>query len=468
MNPTKNKLLTGILLFSLPILADQIFISLTSSVTLAYCRGLGVAATSAVGMIASFNQMASQIFLALASGGSVVIAQRVGAGDKQGAGETAWQAIANGTIAVTLVTLLGFLFRRSILYGLFSSVEEEVMQIALPYFSLSVFSYPLLFFTTQGYNILRGFRDSRTPMKINIVSSLFDMALGRVLIPGIAFGGRLIGGFGALGAGWALIIARLLSSVLVALALGKDRNGLRVPFTWRYKIDIAICKAMYGIGIPSATEKVVFTMGRLMTQVFVSTMGTTALAVNSIANALSGYVYLPSNAYILVSQTTVGLAVGEGDSEKAKKTLTYNLLIVWAGVALIGGVQFLFMESFTGLFTADPEVIRQASRLLRGLVLAALLVYPCGFLLPGGFRGAGDVRLAFWVIIGSMWVFRVGLGYLLGVELGLGIQGLYAGMYMDWACRGVIFFLYYRRGGWLKKCGLCDTKSPAAKAAGDG
>lgn len=51
--------------------------------------------------------------------------------------------------------------------------------------------------------------------------------------------------------------------------------------------------------------------------------------------------------------------------------------------------------------------------------------------------------------ITGMWVFRVGLGYLLGVVLKWGVYGIFIAMFVDWGVRGILYSIRLRGDKWL-------------------
>ena len=42
-------------------------------------------------------------------------------------------------------------------------------------------------------------------------------------------------------------------------------------------------------------------------------------------------------------------------------------------------------------------------------------------------------------------------GYVLGIELGMGVVGVWLGMFLDWAVRGALFYWRMVSGRWLWK-----------------
>jgi Na+-driven multidrug efflux pump len=59
---------------------------------------------------------------------------------------------------------------------------------------------------------------------------------------------------------------------------------------------------------------------------------------------------------------------------------------------------------------------------------------------------------------------RVVAGYTLGIMLGMGVVGVWLGMFLDWAVRGVLFYWRMVSGRWLwkyprQKTEIVDTES---------
>ncbi|MNR42208.1 MATE family multidrug exporter [compost metagenome] len=50
-----------------------------------------------------------------------------------------------------------------------------------------------------------------------------------------------------------------------------------------------------------------------------------------------------------------------------------------------------------------------------------------------------------------MWGCRVVAGYGLGIMLGMGVVGVWLGMFLDWAVRGALFYWRMVSGRWLWK-----------------
>jgi len=49
----------------------------------------------------------------------------------------------------------------------------------------------------------------------------------------------------------------------------------------------------------------------------------------------------------------------------------------------------------------------------------------------------------------GIWIFRIGLWYVLGIVFHMGILGIWIAMYVDWLVRGTMYSLRLRGSKWL-------------------
>ena len=100
------------------------------------------------------------------------------------------------------------------------------------------------------------------------------------------------------------------------------------------------------------------------------------------------------------------------------------------------------------LYNLSAAASAIAKQIILSHGIAAVLIWPLAFTLPNTLRAANDVKFSMVVSILSMWVFRIGFGYLLAKFLGMGVMGVWIAMYIDWAVRTVCFIFRYRSARW--------------------
>ena len=131
-------------------LADTIMVS-----------SVGEAAVSGVSLVDMLNVLIINIFAALATGGAVVVAQLLGAPQNRRACSAARQLYFVVVCISVALSAIIMLIRTPLLRLLFGSIEPDVMDSALTYLTVSVFSYPVLAVYNAGAALFRAQGNSR-------------------------------------------------------------------------------------------------------------------------------------------------------------------------------------------------------------------------------------------------------------------------------------------------------------------
>ncbi|MDD2458407.1 MAG: MATE family efflux transporter [Eubacteriales bacterium] len=453
--PTIIHLSRTIIRLSLPVLVEQFFIVLMGAVSTMLVGNLGREAVSAVGNIDTINNVMISVFSSVAIGGTVLVAQFTGREDRLSASRAASQAMLASIVLALVLTVLVAGYQHTLVDLLFGRTEVLVRQNSLSYLSIVVWSYPPLALATTAFGVLRGNGNMKAPMSISIVMNLANIFLSSILI----YGFRLDLGFikwatpayGVAGAAWGLTLARVLGFALAIVML--KRSDL--AFSWAPRRFLAVDRKKMGtilfLGVPAGFEQLMFNGGKLIVQMFIVSLGTVALAANAICSSIAAFATMPTVAMSLALTTIVGQAIGRRDKEGARTLLTFAIPFC---SAILVGMSLLFLPVIgpvIGLYTQDPATRQAALPIMILYLIAQPMFWPSSFALAAGFRGAGDVRYQLVVTMVSMWVLRIGLGYLLTAVFSIGVIGVWIAMISDWALRSLLFILRLRSGKWLHK-----------------
>lgn len=415
----------------LPALIEQFLSTMIGVVNTMMVSGLGAYAVSAVGIVDSINFVTMNLFLAVSTGATVVIAQHLGADNKKDASKTAAQSI---TTVILLSTLLGiglYVFGEQIINFLFGDSEQIVKSAAKTYLICSAISYPLLGTFNIFTGILRANNNFRASMIAAVVSNIANFLVGALCI----FYFHL----GVLGAGIGLIVARLVGSVILIHPL--FRNPKMSITGESYKISFEILKPVLYIGIPAGLDSIVFNGGKLLVQTLVASLGTASLAANNIAGSMNSIINIPGNAIAIVSVTVIGYYAGAGiknELRKVMKKLTLYAMLLLSAVSLIF---FPFVEQFLKLYKPTDDVLQMALHITYLTLICLPIFWPAAFILPACIRSTGDVVYVTTVSVVSMWAIRVLCGYLLVKYTGLGLMAIWIAWCFDWVTRGVPFLI---------------------------
>ncbi|MGO4542829.1 MATE family efflux transporter [Paenibacillus sp. 2TAB19] len=449
MSAYLNKYLTGesmdyraIIALYIPILIDQAFIVGLNLVNTAMISSSGVSAVSAVNMVDSLNLFLINVFVAVATGGTVVVAQYKGSGNIQMVARATSGSIASVSMLSVVIGLLIIALHNPLLRLLFGSASAEVLDSARIYLIGSGISFLGLAIVQAVCGALRGVGKSRASLALSLIMNLLYVLLNILFITML--------NMGVMGMTIAINIARFAGAACAIYYLFKMDGTMHLRLRDMFHVPISMLKKIMSIGLPFAAEQMFFNGGKLLTQVFIVSLGTYAIATNAIASVLTGLLQIPGAALSLTIVTVVGQCIGRGDVADARKFVKSFLWIASLMLFVMGIILMPFYPLLVGLFEPPAEIVDDIFWVLLLTAIVQIPLWAMSFILPSALRAAGDSRFTSLSSMLSMWLFRVILGYLLGITAGLGIMGVWIAMNCEWGVRGAIFLWRFRGKKWYK------------------
>ncbi|MCG2877172.1 EmmdR/YeeO family multidrug/toxin efflux MATE transporter, partial [Obesumbacterium proteus] len=433
---------------AVPILIENACVLLMGVLSTFLVSWIGKEAMAGVGLADSFNMVIISFIAAVDLGTTVVVAFSLGTRDRRRARAAARQSLVLMTVVALLLAAGIHLAGEHIIDVIAGDATPEVKALALSYLQTTVWSYPAAAIALIGSGALRGAGNTKIPLLVNGGMNILNIMISSVLIYGI-FGW---GGLGFIGAGLGLTLSRYIGAACIIYVLLKGFNpALRISLKSYFKpLKLNILWEVLGIGIPASIESVLFTGGKLLTQMFVAGMGTNVIAGNFIAFSVAALINLPGNALGSASTIIVGRRLGKGQIGQAERQLRYVFWLSTIVLTIIAWGTAPFAGLFASFYTQESDVI-DVVKILLWLNAAFMPIWAASWVLPAGLKGARDVRFAMWISMLGMWGCRVVAGYTLGVVLGMGVVGVWLGMFFDWAVRGVCFYWRMVSGRWLWK-----------------
>ncbi|NLD88264.1 MAG: hypothetical protein GX633_08420, partial [Clostridiales bacterium] len=207
----------------LPLLGEQAMATFVGLVGMLMVSHAGDAALSAVGIVNTINLVVLSAFTALASGATAVISQLLGARRNKDAGACTTQFLVVSVSAAIIIGTLMTIFVKPILYAFFGSSEQDVLDSAYIYLAASSLSVPFLVVSTSISGIFRACRDNKTPMFVSIIVNIINALICAVTIYIIEIG--------ILGASIAMLVARIIGSILsIIMLLKPGMRSVSMPF----------------------------------------------------------------------------------------------------------------------------------------------------------------------------------------------------------------------------------------------
>ncbi|MBQ4899780.1 MULTISPECIES: MATE family efflux transporter [Paenibacillus] len=424
----------------LPILIDQAFIVGLNLVNTAMISSSGVAAVSAVNMVDSLNIFLINVFVAVATGGTVVVAQYKGSGNDLMVSRASASTVSSVSMLALGIGLLIMGFHNPVLNVLFGSASADVLDSARIYLIGSSISYVGIAVVQAVCGALRGVGKTRASLALSLIMNLLYVLLNVVFINVLDMG--------VLGMTLAVNIARYAGAACALYYLFKLDGTLHLRIRDLFHIPLSMLKKIMFIGVPFAAEQMFFNGGKLLTQVFIVSLGTYAIATNAISGSLAMVFQIPASALSLTIVTVVGQCIGRGNIEDARKFIKSFLWLGSASLALIGLILMPLFRPLVGIFDPPPEIVDDIFLVLLVNTIAQVPLWAISFILPSALRAAGDSKFTSITSMMTMWLFRVILGYILGIVLGFGILGVWLAMNCEWGVRGALFLWRFRGKKW--------------------
>lgn len=218
------------------------------------------------------------------------------------------QATAGSVTSVSLLAVgIGLLlmsFHTPILNLLFGTASADVLDNARVYMIGSSISYLGIAVVQAVCGALRGVGRTRASLMLSLIMNVLYVILNVVFI-------NLLD-MGVLGMTLAVNIARYVGMACALIYLFKFDSVLRVQFRDLFHVPLMMLRKIMFIGVPFAAEQMFFNGGKLLTQIFIVSLGTYAIATNAIAGSLAMVFQIPASALSLTIVTVVGQCIGRG------------------------------------------------------------------------------------------------------------------------------------------------------------
>ena len=407
----------------IPLMFEQLLAVLVGLVDTLMVSQSGEAAVAGVALVDNINRLIIQVMAALATGGAVVCSQYIG-----------------------IMTAFSVSFTRPLLKVIFGTVEDSVMDCAVLYFVITALSYPFLGMYNAGAAIFRSVGNSKVSMNISILMNVINVAGNALFV--------FVFKWSVAGVALSTALSRVAAGIVMTVLVCGKTNPIRIDHIKYFVPDWIYIKKILTIGIPSGIENGMFQIGKLMVVSMVATFGTASTAANSVGYTVIDFANIPASSMGLALITVVGQCIGAGEKEQAKMYTKKVLKCAYFGDWICNIPLFFLAPFIASWFNLSGEATQITVMILRCFNVVSLFIWPLSFTLSNPLRAAGDVKFTMTASIISMWLFRVGSSYVLGVMLGMGVLGVWIGMFIDWAARSVCFVARFVSGRWLKRGSL--------------
>lgn len=383
------------------------------------------------------------IFNFIGIGCSVVVAQYLGAGNR----EIARKAIH---LSISFNLILGFLCYAFIsIFGynvlILMNTPAAILDMSYDYFHILGICLVFEAIAIIMASCLRVYGRSQVAMYVSLIMNIITV-IGNIIVLYGFFG---LPKMGLVGVAWSTVIGRIIGVTLLFFLLF---YGLRIKvdillfFTWSKNI----LKQIFKIGLPSAGENLSWSGQVLVMTGFIGIMGETALASQAIFFQISYFMMLFAIAIGVGNEIIIGHLVGAKKFDDAYKRTFKSLKLGIIVTAIVVISFFLFRKPLVFNITTDMEVVNT----ILPIFILSIFLEPGrtqNIIMVNALRATGDAKFPFFTAIIFMWGLAIPIGYFLGITMKMGLLGIWIGFACDEWVRGLVNAWRWKSRKWESK-----------------
>lgn len=389
---------------------------------------------------ASFVNTIMAIVLVLALGFSYgltpIVGQLFGKGEKERIGVMVRNGLA--AAAVTAAVLIGAL---AVIYFNVGNMgqPEELLPLIRPYMLVNIVSVPFVCWMNSLKQFFDAIGNTKTSMYILLGGNVLNIIGNYLLI----YGPGMMPEMGLLGAGLSTLISRVamcLAALLIFVA-ARQYHAYSTAFR-RGRIErtafMDVCKKSLPVSLQMGMESAEFGL----TGIMVGWLGTTALAAHQVMITVSQVFFMIYYGIAAAVSVRVSYYIGQGEIAQLRRVAAAGFHIIIAVGCVVSVPVFLLRGEIGYAFADDATIAGICAN-----VTIIMLVYQFGDGMQSNYanalRGTAHVKPMMYIAFVSYIVISLPLGYLFGIRMGYGIEGIWWAIPIGLTIAGVLYYLCF-------------------------
>jgi len=419
---------------------------------------LGREALSAPGVTWPIIGTLMALGMGFATAGFAFVGQYIGAGEFKKANRSAGALYSlmlffSIVTAVISITILPYALR-------FMKVTPTLYPYAKTYATIVFLGVPFAFTYMAFSALMRASGDTKTPMKITLLTVALNITLDPIFIFGLGPFPEL----GVAGAALATVIANTTGSIIGFYLMFSGKVPLKLSLR-NLKPDLEFYGKLFRVGLPSGIGQSANSFGFVVLTRIIMGFGDVTYAAYVITTRLVNFLTSISRGISMAMGTMIAQNVGAGKFGRAKRiaerTMLVNFLIASLAVLTIG----IFRVPIFRVFLDDPKVIAESKIVLEYFLISVPFFNGIFIVVNRTFSSAGHTKKSMLLGIIRLWGLRIPLsyafGYIAGITLlgftiplarlfGFTSRGVFFGMGLSNFLGALIALAWFLRGSWMR------------------
>jgi len=425
-----------ILRLSIPAAVNSLLDMLQVIVDLIMVGRLSAFAVAAVGLGLQSLMFVFAVLTLLHVGTGALLSRFVGAGQIKRASMGLSTLLGFAVLLSLPVSVLWYFLSEKIY--LWFGTDPMVTQLGASYVQMLTLMMPFVFVKLVFVSALNSAGDTKTPMKIKIVSIVLNIILNYLLI----FGNYGFPELGVMGAAAGTVIVNILEmTVYVFIYL-----RCRTPFIPLVHYSGFLLDRALKVGIPASFERLLTFGSFMLFTAVIARYGTEALAGYQIGLRVEGLAFMPGIGFTIAAMALMGQGLGAKKPQQAREDVLLVLKYTVGFMFFLSFFMIFVPEKIVRLFTDDMQTIQEASLYLR-IVGFSQIPLAFNFVLSGALRGAGDTKRTLRINLVSLWLVRILPAFVLSWYFE-SILLVYLVMISDTFVKAIWLWAVFKKGKW--------------------
>lgn len=407
---------------------------------------LGAGPSASIGLVSTTTWLFWGFLSAAATGFSVQVAHKVGAGEMEKARSVLRQSFFALAIFSIAIAAIGAAISGELPRWLGGA--PEIREASSNYFLIFSLFLPALQMSFLAGAMLRCAGNMKVPSTLNVIMCILDVVLNFFLIfpsRDISIAGLHLwvpgAGMGVTGAALATVLAETIVAAIMLWYLVSRSSLLRLIRRHepaRYRPHRNILAHATRIGLPIGLEHGAICGAQILITTIVAPLGVVAIAANAFAVIAESLCYMPGYGISEAATTLSGQSLGAGRLDLTKRfgVITVGSAMIIMG--LLGVVMYIFAPQIFSVMTPDAAIRSLGAEVLR-IEAWAEPMFAASIVAYGFFVGLGRTILPASMNLVSIWGVRLTLAALLAPSMGL--HGVWLAMCIELCFRGLIFLI---------------------------
>lgn len=387
-----------VLQYALPVAAtsmlEQLFNATGVLIVGNFSHGDTNAEVAAVGSNMPVVGLILNLFIGVALGANVVIANAIGRGSRSGVRRAVVSALAMAVIGGIACLLIGEAIAAPLMGWM--NVTSDVAPHALVYLRIWLLCMPTILLYNFEAAIFRSVGDTQTPLIALCASGLVNVAVSLLLV--VAFQA------GVAGVAVGIVVSTYVSSGVLLVRLKRTDTPIRMDVRRMFAVwiggkrnseahsgaqgsslqkgglqgsgarnrdgasddgadesvtmpDWLTVRSILAIGLPAGLQSAVFSLANIIIQVAINSLGTVVMAASSAAFNIEILAYFTLNAFSQACATFTGQNRGAREWRRCREALGICLFEGFIATFAMMGILLAAGRWLLALFDSDPQVI---------------------------------------------------------------------------------------------------------------